>query len=292
MTTELQRAYDHCQRIARSQAQNFYYAFRTLPAPKRRAIYAAYAFCRVCDDIADGTGAPEEKRRLVDQTRRLLHDSHDGAVADPVFTALRDVTSTFDIPAQYFEEIIGGVEIDLSRNRFNDFDELRDYCHKVASTVGLICIEIFGYEDPSAKEHAVDLGLAMQLTNIMRDLREDAERGRIYIPLDEIASCGYSERELESGVVNDAFRQLMRLQVARARSYFDSGRQLIPLLSARARACAAVLLEIYSIILDQIESSDYDVFRQRIGLSKREKLFLMARLWAKSLIPAAYPQRR
>ena len=289
---ELKQAYSHCQRIARSQAKNFYFAFRTLPARRRRAIYAAYAFCRICDDIADEDRPPEEKRRLFDETRRLLDRSHNGTADHAVFTALRDATTTFDIPKSYFEEVIQGVEMDLTHARYRDFDELKTYCYRVASTVGLICIEVFGYEDADAREYAVDLGLGMQLTNIMRDIKEDAERGRIYIPQDEMASYHYSESDLQAGVVNEAFRGLMRFQVARARRYLDSGRRLIPLLSAQSRACPAVLIGVYGAILDRIEASDFDVFRRRIGLSTREKTFLMAKLWAISLLPAAYPQRR
>ena len=216
MTTELERAYDHCRRVTQSRAKNFYYAFRTLPAKNRLAIYAAYAFCRLCDDIADEERPPEEKQRLFARTRKLLGQSRNGVVADPVFMALRDAAAAFQIPGHYFEEVIDGVEMDLTRTRYQDFDELRTYCYNVASVVGLICLEVFGYEDPKAKDYAIDFGLAMQLTNIIRDIKEDAWRGRIYIPLDEIATFGYSERELEKEVVNEAFRNLMGHQVARA----------------------------------------------------------------------------
>jgi phytoene synthase len=290
VTTELERAYEYCRRTTRSQAKNFYFAFRTLPGYKRRAIYATYAFCRICDDIADGDRPDEEKRRLLLETRKLLHQSPDVRAAHPVFMALRDAADAFKIPEHYFEEVINGVEMDLGRTRFENFQELQVYCHKVASIVGLISIEVFGYEDPRAKQYAIDLGLAMQLTNILRDIHEDSGRGRIYIPLDEISRFGYSEGELQDGVVNDAFRDLMRFQVKRARRYFDSGRRLIPLLSQRSRACPAVLLAVYSAILDRIESSGYDVFQERIGLSTTKKLMLMARLWAASLIPAHQPR--
>ena len=320
MANELELAYDHCQRITKEYAQNFYYAFRTLPARKRRAIYAAYAFCRACDDIADEDLPLDEKRRLFAQTRQSLLRSQrrspplsgegdgngdlpamdapgsrlagDSGSGDLVFTALGDMCRSFGIPQHYFGEVIEGVEMDLARTRFRDFNELRAYCYKVASVVGLICIEVFGYDDPRAKEYAVDLGIAMQLTNILRDVKEDADRGRIYIPLDEMASSGYSERELMDGVVNDAFRDLMKLQVDRARRYFDSGKRLIPLLSPAARACPAVLHGVYSTILSRIESSGFDVFERRIGLSKARKLFIMARLWAGRLTPAVPLVRR
>ena len=292
MASELGQAYDHCQRIAKEHAKNFYYAFRTLPPRKRRAIYATYAFSRYCDDIADEELPSEEKQSRFARTRHMLAQSCHRAPDNPLFTALRDASIAFAIPLEYFEEIIDGVEMDLTWTRFEDFEELRRYCYKVASVVGLICIEVFGYQDTRAKEYAIDLGLAMQLTNILRDIKEDAERGRIYIPLDEMASFGYSEQELMGGVVNDPFRRLMRFQVARARRSFDSGRRLFPLLNPESRACAAVLHGVYSAILDRIEGSGFNVFERRIGLSTPEKLFLAARLWARLSIPSVPLLRR
>ena len=292
MATELQLSYDHCQRIAKEHAKNFYYAFRTLPSKKRRAIYAAYAFCRACDDIADDDLPMEEKRRQLSETRERLTDSWTGQTDDRVLSALKDASLTFDIPLAYFEEIIEGVEMDLTKTRFQNFEELRVYCHKVASVVGLVSIEVFGYEDERAKEHAIDLGIAMQLTNILRDVKEDADRGRIYIPQDEMAEWGYSEQELMGGVVSDAFRGLMRFQTERAHQYFEHGKRLIPLVSSESRACPAVLHQVYSAILDRIESSGFEVFEGRIGLSTPLKLYIMAKLWAGSLTPTVPLLRR
>lgn len=292
MASELDLAYEHCRRIARTHAKNFYYAFRTLPSRKRRAIYATYAFCRTCDDIADEDLPREEKERLLARTRRLLTESHSGDVDDPVFTALRDTAVAFDIPKSYFDDIIEGVEMDLTWTRFRNFEELREYCLRVASAVGLICIEVFGYRDPRAREYAVDMGLAMQLTNIIRDVKEDAARGRIYIPLDELASFGYSAEELTDGVYNSAFRDLMRFQAERARGYFVSGRRLMPMLAPRSRACLAVLHQVYSTILDRIETNSFNVFEERMSLSHGEKLFLMTKLWVTSLIPVVNPLRK
>ena len=292
MATELDRAYEHCRRVAKDHAKNFYYAFRTLPPKKRRAIYAAYAFCRLCDDIADDDLPLAEKRRLLAQTRTMIAGSHNGRSRDPVVTALHDSSRDFGIPTRYFEEIIDGVEMDLTWTRFANFGELRTYCYRVASTVGLVCIEVFGYDDPRAKEYAVDLGLAMQLTNIMRDVKEDSQRGRIYIPIDEINSFEYSEQQLMDGVVNEAFLELMRFQAKRARRYFESGKRLLPLLSSQSRACPAVLHGVYSAILDRIEASGFNVFDRRIGLTKGEKIFITAKLWAANLIPAIPLVRR
>ena len=150
--------------------------------------------------------------------------------------------------------------------------------------MGLISIEVFGYDDEAAKEYAIDLGIAMQLTNILRDVKEDAQRGRIYIPLDELAAFGYSEQQLIDGVVNEQFMDLMRHQVARARRYFASGSRLMPLIGVRARACSGVLAGVYGALLDSIERSGYDVFQRRIGLSTRRKLLIMAKTWAASLV--------
>ena len=281
MDRELKAAYDHCKRVTRAEAKNFYYAFRTLPAGKRRAIYAAYAFCRLCDDIADGDLPVDEKRRLLAETRgRLSWDSH------PVFLALRDTVDSFDIPLRYFHEVIDGVEMDLTTTRYGTFEELRVYCYRVASAVGLVCIEIFGYTDERAKEHAVDMGLAMQLTNIVRDVREDSLRGRIYVPLDELRRFGYSERDLEQGVVNEPFQRLMDYQAARAREHFERGRRIVPLLSADSRACLALLHGVYSRILDRIEATGFDVYSRRVGLPTHVKLLLMGRLWVASILPS------
>ena len=290
--TKLRRAYDHCGRITKSRAVNFYYAFRTLPKARRRAIYATYAFCRLCDDIADGSGSFDKKKQGFLRVRRALAQSHKSATADPLFIALQHAAATFHIPIGYFEDVIDGVEMDLTRSRYADFHELEEYCYKVASTVGLISIEIFGYSDPDAKKYAVDLGIAMQLTNILRDIREDASLGRVYIPQDELVSFGYSEDELRAEVVNKAFRDLMEFQVARAREYFDSGRRLMPLLNLQSRACPAVLLAVYSRILGRIESSGFDIFEHRIGLNTVQKLLMMVRLWATSLLPATQRLRR
>ena len=284
VATELQSAYDHCQRIAKRDARNFYYAFRALPAPKRRAIYAVYAFCRACDDIADGDLALPDKRREFAQIRRRLAAPASDA-ASPVFVALRHATDAYRIPPDYYEQILQGVELDLTQNRFADFQELRDYCYKVASVVGLVCIRIFGYRDPQAEDYAVDMGIAMQLTNILRDIKEDAARDRIYLPQDEMRRYNYTESELKRGEITEGFAALMQHQTARAREYFRSSRNLFPLMSPDARACPQVMHATYATILDRIQLSGYDVFQRRIGVSFPAKLLLLTRLWAGSLLP-------
>ena len=297
MDSEIDRAYDHCQRVARARAKNFYIAFRTLPREKRRAIYAIYAYCRLCDDAADEDAPDESKRRMLAEIRRGLSAALDGDAAGlaPEFRALSRTAADFAIPGDYFHRILAGVEADLVKTRFADFAELREYCYNVASVVGLACIEVFGYEDPRASDYAVDMGIALQLTNIIRDAREDAERDRIYIPQDEMARFGYAERDLMAGVVNDNFKRLMRFQAERARDYYERSRPLFALLSAESRTCPRVLHAAYRAILERIEASDYDVMSRRVGLSATEKFALAARLWvggAASNLPVVRRFRR
>lgn len=281
MDSETERAYAHCQRVARARAKNFHLAFRTLPREKRRAIHAIYAYCRLCDDVADGDAPNESKRRAFAEIRRGLDAATRGEASGlaPEFRALSQAAADFRIPADYFRRVLEGVEADLTKTRFADFAELREYCYNVASAVGLACIEVFGYEDPRAADYAVDMGIALQLTNIIRDMREDAERDRIYIPQDEMARFGYSERDLMAGVVNDAFRRLTRFQAERARDYYERSRPLFALLSAESRTCPRVLHAAYYAILERVERSDYDVMSRRVGLSAGEKFALAARLW-------------
>ena len=285
MFKELDWAYSECGKVTKYRARNFYYAFRTLPVDQRKAIYTAYAFCRMCDDIADGNESLGDKRFQLNSVREKLRDMERVDTDSFIFKALNDTSIKFGIPAHYFETIIDGVESDLVRNRYDTFDELRSYCYKVASVVGLISIEIFGYDDVSAQKYAIDLGIAMQLTNILRDVREDSLQGRIYIPTEEIEMFNYSESQLMSGVINSSFRDLMEYQVDRARSYFISSRPLIDLLPFRSRACPMVLAGVYTRLLASMESVGYDVFSDRISLSATEKLFLMVKLWFASLIP-------
>ena len=287
MASELDQAYEYCRRLTKERAKNFYYAFITLPAMKRRAIYAVYAFCRLCDDATDDLIEVEEKLRLVAEQRALLASACAGRPQGQVYVALEDTLNTYNIPAEYLEEVINGVEMDISKTRYATFEELREYCYRVASSVGLICIEIFGYNDPSAREHAADMGLAMQLTNILRDVEEDMERDRLYIPQEELTRFGCSEEDIFLGRVNDNFRNLMRFEVERAREYFKKSKQQLSLLSPRSRVCPEVLHGTYTRLLDRIEASGYNVFGRRVSLSTREKLVLMARLWASGIAARA-----
>ena len=284
-TSELELAYADCQQLTRREAKNFYYAFVTLPQEKRKAIYAAYAFCRHCDDSVDEAASPEDKLSALADLRSSLAQAYQGKAPTPTFLALADAADRYSIPEEYFREIIQGVESDLVKTRYQDFEELRQYCYRVASVVGLVCLQIFQYRDEVAREHAVDLGLAMQLTNIMRDVREDWSMGRVYLPQDEMARFGYTEEHLEAGIRNDAFVQLLTLQGERARQYYRSGSRLLPYLSRRSRACPAVLGAIYSKVLDRIEATGYNVLgEERIALSTGEKLRITAKAWLSSML--------
>ena len=284
---DVEIGYQESREITRREAKNFYYAFLTLPQERRRAIYVAYAFCRYCDDAVDTAESVDQKMATLESLHASLNDAYTGRTSDPLFLALADVADRHDIPEEYFKQVIHGVESDLTKVRYQDFEELRSYCYQVASVVGLICLQIFGYKDDSAREHAIDLGLAMQLTNIARDIQEDLGLGRIYLPQDEIARFGYSEEALEAGIVNESFINLMRFQTQRARGYFDSGFKLLPYLSPRSRACPAVMGQLYSKVLQRIEEAEFDVFQHRISLSKTEKLRVTAQTWFTSMLPSS-----
>ena len=290
-TSELESAYADCQKLTRREAKNFYYAFVTLPQEKRRAISAAYAFCRHCDDSVDEAALPEDKLSALAELQTSLEQAYLGRAPTPMFLALADAADRYDIPEDYFREIILGVQSDLVKTRYRDFEELRQYCYRVASVVGLVCLQIFQYRDEAARDYAVDLGLAMQLTNIMRDLREDWDMGRVYLPQDEMAQFGYTEEQLGAGIRNDALVELLHFQGQRAREYFRSGFRLLPYLSRRSRACPAVLGAIYSRVLDRIEASGYDVLgEQRIALSTGEKARITARAWLTSTLSLPWPR--
>ena len=285
MKDELSAAYDHCQALTKREAKNFYYGFMLLSAAQRRAIYAAYAFARECDDIVDAGLPPQEASLRLAAYRESLDRCLQGRPRGPVFLALRDAIDRYRIPHEYFYRLIEGVETDLTVRRYASFEELKRYCHLVASVVGLISIEVFGYRgDGQARERAADLGIALQLTNILRDLQEDLRRDRIYLPLDELARFAYTEDDLRAGAATDAFHRLISFQVERARKYYESGRRLLPYLPRRARACVALMVGIYSTILDDIERAPETVLRRRLSLSAGQKLALAGRELVRSLV--------
>ncbi|MEO8456996.1 MAG: presqualene diphosphate synthase HpnD [Chloroflexota bacterium] len=285
MRTGIDAAYDHCQEITRREAKNFYYGFMLLPNGQRRAIYSAYAFARTCDDIVDAGLPRYEAAAQLELCRIKLARCLTGRPENPVYEALGRTIEKYGIPQEYFEQLISGVEMDLTKTRYATFEELETYCYHVASVVGLISIEIFGYDgSEEARRYAGDLGIALQLTNILRDIAEDAERGRIYLPLDELEWFGCSEEDVLAGRATPEFRRLIAFQADRARHYYSQGRRLLAHLPARARACVGVMAGIYSSILDDIERDPGVVFRRRVSLSGRQKLALAGKELVRSVV--------
>ena len=278
---DLNEAYNICSTITRKEAKNFYYAFLTLPRIKRRAIYVIYAFCRFCDDIADGEEDVDEKLIQINRVRKNLERVGFYNFQEPVYVALSDVINQFNIPVEYFDSLLSGMEMDLFKSRYNNFSELEEYCYRAASVVGLMCIHVFGFKDSRAEQCAISLGIAMQLTNICRDVREDLDLGRIYLPADEMLRFGYSEKLLESLQVTDEFNELMKYQVVRARKYFVDGMRIVDYLEDDAKVCTSLLGNLYVALLDRIEGNGYDVLSSRIRLTILEKLLFLAITWFK-----------
>jgi 15-cis-phytoene synthase len=274
---ELARSYAYCERLARREAGNFYLAFRLLPAEQRRAMCALYSFMRVADDLADGPGAPEEKRGPLQDWRRRLDEALEGVYSHPLHPAFHHAIHRFGVPPLYLHAVIDGVEMDLDAAHYAIFSDLYPYCYRVASAVGLACIHIWGFAGEQAKEYAEAAGIAFQLTNILRDLGEDAGRGRVYLPREDLERFGYREEDLRRGVRDDRFRALMHFEVERAAAFYRKGEPLAPLLRPAGRAVFLTMLRTYRSLLDAIVRRDYDVFSSRVRLSRVHKLWLAAR---------------
>jgi phytoene synthase len=273
MNPELTRSHQYCSRVARTRAKNFYYSFLLLSKPQRRAMCAIYAFMRYCDDLSDEPGA---SRAAMDRWRSEMEDALSGSFGPhPVWPAFHHTVRRFGIPHQYFRHMIDGVASDLEPRRIATFDELYHYCYQVASVVGLTTIHIFGFDSPSALPLAEKCGVAFQLTNILRDIREDAALGRIYLPAEDLRQFGVSEDDLRSGNRNESMLRLMRHEAARARHYYDESRPLLDLIHPRSRPSLLALIAIYSRLLDRIERRNYDVFTRRVRLSAFEKSWIL-----------------
>lgn len=268
------------QRRAGSGATNFYYSFLVLPPAKRRAIEAVYDFARRGDDLADDGANPEAVRAGLSRYRHALdacYRNRAGFPLDPKLESLSQAVQRFKIPRQYFDDLIQGFEMDLDmdgRGRgYQTFEELRRYCYHVAGAIGLICIEIFGYRNPRTRQYALELGTALQLVNIMRDLHADAERGRLYLPLDDLARFGVKLDQIARAEYNEAFVNLMGFETARAEACFASSRRLLPDEDRRSMIAAEIMAAIYWKILKKIRRSKFNVLRRRIGLSRSQKLW-------------------
>jgi 15-cis-phytoene synthase len=273
----VETAYARCRTITRAAARNFYYGFVLLPNPRRAGIYAAYAFSRRADDAADEDGSLAGKMEAVAALRHELDMVYSDTAPedDEVLVALADTVHRFGVPREHFDALVDGVAMDLTTSRYASFADLKRYCDRVAGAVGQISLHVFGFDDPQAPAHAADLGVALQIVNIMRDVAEDAERDRIYLPQDEMAAHGVTEADLHTGEMTPQIRALLHAQGARAREFFTRGDELLPMLDRRARACVSMLGSLYRAILDEIEARDYDVLSERVTLSTPRKLALM-----------------
>jgi 15-cis-phytoene synthase len=295
--SQLHMAYSVCRGIARSQAKNFYYGFLVLPKRKRQAVCAVYAFMRRCDDISDdpSLSAPERRQRL-DTWVDAFHAAQAGfATDDPVLIALTDAQRRFHIPLGLLDGLAYGTAMDVEdqnadevaasglKIQYHSFQDLERYCYHVASVVGLVCIRIFGYTDPAAEPLAERCGLAFQLTNIIRDVREDAGLGRIYLPQEDLAEFGVSASELISGPDLNRMRPLLELEAQRAFENYRAGEQLLHLISEDSQPALWVLVTIYRTLLEKIVRLNYDVFSRRVRLTTREKLIILSKGFLKRI---------
>lgn len=294
---QLAASYDYCRTITASLARNFYYGIRVLPKPKRDALCAIYAFMRRSDDFSDNdevddrAGVLARWRAMLDLA--LCGDADAFARAcegDLLLPAFRDAAQRYQIPSRYFHDLIDGVEMDLTINSYEAFDDLHRYCYRVASIVGLTCVHVFGFADDaatggSALQFAEWNGIAFQLTNILRDVREDAERGRVYLPLEDLRRFGFADAEtfvregVARGTSDPRFVELMQFEVNRARDFYEQARPLLGMIDADSRGALWAMTTIYRGLLERIAASGYDVVTRRVGVPRSQKLKVMATAW-------------
>jgi phytoene synthase len=295
--SQIEMAYSVCRSIARAAAKNFYYGFAVLPPRKRNALSAVYAYMRRCDDIADDEtlGQEERQARLTNYLNKVHRALAGQPTDDPVMLALTNAQRAYQIPVGLLDQLAYGTAADLEqppaiagqplRARYRTFEELRQYCYGVASVVGLVCIKIFGYRDPAAEELAERCGLAFQLTNIIRDIKEDAAAGRVYFPQEDLDRYGISAADLAAPQVEmDRIRPLLALEADRARDCYLAGDELIPLVHEDSQPALWVLVTIYRRLLEKIALRQYDVFGERIRLTVPEKLSVLGKGLLKRLV--------
>lgn len=284
---ELRDAFEHCRQITRDFAKTFYLATRFLPNEKQRGIFAIYGICRYLDNLVDDAEDLVLSKQIsilevdekLQEWKSCLEDVFAGkSCNDPILTAFAEVLNRYNISIELPLLLMEGVRQDLTKDRYNNFDELYDYSYKVASVVGLMTSEVFGYSQPEALEHAVDLGIAMQLTNILRDVGEDIGRGRIYLPQDELALFNLTEDDILNRRKSEDFVKFMNFQIKRARKYYESADKGITMLNKDSRLPVYLARYNYSRILDKIEENDYNVFDQRAFLNSTEKLSILPRI--------------
>ncbi|GAC1356768.1 MAG: phytoene/squalene synthase family protein [Ktedonobacteraceae bacterium] len=284
-------AYENCRQVTQRASKTFYWGSIFLPPAKRRAIWAIYAFCRVVDDLVDEAADAELRvghlrgsrspAAAIDGWRQALERlyRYNEVGDEPVLCAWGDMLERYPVPIEPALDLLEGVLMDLTKKRYQTFDDLYLYCYRVAGTVGLLTAPIFGYRDEAALAHAVDLGIALQLTNILRDIGEDARRDRIYLPQDEMARFAYSEEDLMAGVINDAFCQLVRFQIERANDYYRRAQPGIAMLDADGRLAVRLSSTLYGGILDRIRMNNFNVFTRRASVPLKTKLMTVSSQW-------------
>jgi phytoene synthase len=291
-------AYSVCRSITRAAAKNFYYAFLVLPTAKRQALCAVYAYMRRCDDIADDFKIPAlERRQRLDAWLDAFHRSEAGhPTDDPVLLALTDTQRRYKIPVELLDQLAYGTGMDIQDGEtasapgsaelqvlYRTFSDLRQYCYRVASVVGLVCIRIFGYRDPAAEALAENLGLAFQLTNIIRDIQEDADMGRIYLPAEDLERFKIGPEDFRQSTIPERLRWLLAAEADRAREYYISARELMTLIDEDSQPALWVLVTIYRRLLEKISDRKYDVFGKKISLTVREKVVILGKGLVKRL---------
>jgi 15-cis-phytoene synthase len=269
-------------RLTRKSRSNFFYAFLCLPRPQREALYAVYAFCRIVDDAVDVGQDQPAKRKELDRWRGEIAQVFDGSPTHPAAQRLQAAVKLFPIPREALNEIIAGVEMDLDRSTYKTFDDLYPYCYRVASAVGLCCIEIFGYSDARAREYAVNLGVALQLTNIMRDVQPDALAGRVYLPQDDLDRFGVAAGDLAAGRYTPEFLRLMQHQAARAHDYYERAWAALPRSDEHRLFAAEIMGRTYFALLETIERRRFRVFGERVSVPTPRKLGIALRCWVRS----------
>lgn len=277
----LDASYKHCANLTKEHSKTFYLASSLLPEKKRKAVRALYSFCRVSDDLVD-CGNHDMMAALELWREQSFHDHVEHK--DEVLFAWSNTRKLFQIPKYYGEQLIQGVSQDLVKNRYNNFEELAKYCYGVACTVGLMSMFIVGYTDETAFPYAIRLGVALQLTNILRDVGEDWQRGRLYLPKDEMQKFGITEEDIDKGIVSDRWRQFMRFQINRNRRLYNESLPGIALLNKDGRFSIGAAGELYQAILDEIEVNDYDVFTKRAHVKTSKKIRMLPSVWYRSTI--------
>ncbi len=294
MRASVDESFEHCRRVARSRAKNFYYSFLLLPREQKDAMCAIYAFMRYCDDISDGDAPSlESRQQRLDSWRVKLADALAGRFGDdPVLPAFATTIDRYSIPNEYFTELVDGMQTDIEPPVYRTFDELYRYCYQAASVVGLTTIHVFGFDSPAALQLAEKCGVAFQLTNIMRDISEDAGLGRVYLPEEDLKRFGLSRREILEKTVTPAderFRRLMEFQWARAERYYQEAAPLLSMVKRPSQPALWAMVAIYHGILLRIRGARYNVLDHRVRLSDWEKTWIVVRAFKLRLLGGALP---